>query len=240
MYAWRGTVGLVKPTYRAGSLERFIRLMPDGVGIIPRYVGVRSGTEREFQEALAIAEEGVAELAKLRVDLVVIQGVPPIMLRGFKFDAELVNTLQGKYGVAVLTATTTQIEALRALGMRSLVGVTYFKDDMNPKFAKFFEEGGFKVAAMRGCVNTDFSDLGKIPAEEIYFQAKKIFLDAGGGDCLYLLGAGWDCLPAIEPLERDLGTTVGTNVTADVWATQKRLHIRAPVKGYGRLLEEMP
>ena len=240
MYAWRGTVGLVKPTFRAGSLERFIRLMPDGVGIIPRYVGVRAGTEREFQEALAIAEEKVAELAKLGVDLVVIQGVPPIMLRGYDFDAEIRNSLQAKYRVSVLTATLTQIEALRALGVRRLVGITYFKDDLNPKFAKFFEDGGFEVAAMSGCADVSFSDLGKIPAEEIYANAKRIFLKAGGGDCIYLLGAGWDCLPAIQPLERDLGAVVVTNVTADVWATQKRLHMREPVKGYGRLLEEMP
>lgn len=240
MYAWRGTVGLVKPTFRAGSLERFIRLMPDGVGVIPRYVGVRAGTEREFQEALAIAEEKVAELAKLGVDLVVIQGVPPIMLRGYDFDAEIRKSLQEKYRISVLTATLTQVEALRALKIRRLVGITYFKDDLNPKFAKFFEDGGFEVAAMSGCVDVSFSDLGKIPAEEIYAQAKRIFLKVGGGDCIYLLGAGWDCLPAIEPLERDLGAAVVTNVTADVWATQKRLHMREPVKGYGRLLDEMP
>ena len=162
------------------------------------------------------------------------------MLRGYRFDAELVQTLQGKYRVAVLTATATQVDALKALGVKRLVGVTYFKDDMNPKFAKFFEEAGFEVAAMKGCVDLPFSDLGKIPAEEIYAQAKKVFLEKGGGDCIYLLGAGWDCLPAIEPLERDLKAVAVTNVTADVWATQKRLHIRAPVKGYGRLLEEMP
>lgn len=241
MYAWRGLVGLVKPTYRAGSLERFIRLMPDGVGVIPRYVGVRTGSEKEFQEALAVAEEKVAELADLKVDLVVIQGVPPIMLRGYAFDAELVDNLQRKYGVAVLTATRTQVEALQALRIRRLVGLTYFKDDLNPKFASFFEEGGFEVAAMNGfSTEMPFSDLGKIPAEEIYAQAKKVFVETGGGDCLYLLGAGWDCLPAIEPLERDLRTVVVTNVTADVWATQKYLRIRAPVAGYGRLLAEMP
>ncbi|MFQ5850621.1 MAG: hypothetical protein ACE5JU_08530 [Candidatus Binatia bacterium] len=240
MYGWRGIVGLVKPTYRPGSLERFIRLMPDGVCVIARYVGVRSGTEREFQEALAIAEERVAELAKLGVDLVVIQGVPPIMLRGYRFDGEIRESLQGKYGIPVLTATMTQIEALKALGLRRLVGITYFKDDLNPNFAKFFEEAGFEVAAMRGCVDVPFSELGKIPAEEIYTLAKRVFLEVGGGDCIYLLGAGWDCLPAIGPLERDLMTTVVTNVPADVWAAQKCLHIREPVKGYGRLLEEMP
>jgi len=240
MYGWKGVVGLVKPTFRPGSLDRFVRLMPDGVCVVPRYVGVSAGTEKEFQEALAIAEERVAELAKLKVDLVVIQGVPPIMLKGFKFDAELIDALQKKYGVAVLTATRTQVGALKALKTKRIVGVTYFKDDLNPQFAKFFEQGGFEVAAMKGCIDTPFSDLGKIPAEEIYTKAKKIYIECGGGDCLYLLGAGWDCLPAIEPLERDLGTTVLSNVPADVWATQKRLNIRAPVKGFGRLLEEMP
>jgi maleate cis-trans isomerase len=240
MYGWKGVVGLVKPTFRPGSLDRFVRLMPDGVCVVPRYVGVSAGTEKEFQEALAIAEERVAELAKLKVDLVVIQGVPPIMLKGFKFDAELIDALQKKYGVAVLTATRTQVDALKALKTKRIVGVTYFKDDLNPQFANFFRQGGFEVAAMKGCIDTPFSDLGKIPAEEIYTKAKKIFIEAGGGDCLYLLGAGWDCLPAIEPLERDLGTTVLSNVPADVWATQKKLNIRAPVKGFGRLLEEMP
>jgi maleate cis-trans isomerase len=240
MYGWKGVVGLVKPTFRPGSLDRFVRLMPDGVCVVPRYVGVSAGTEKEFQEALAIAEERVAELAKLKVDLVVIQGVPPIMLKGFKFDAELIDALQKKYGVAVLTATRTQVDALKALKTKRIVGVTYFKDDLNPQFANFFKQGGFEVAAMKGCIDTPFSDLGKIPAEEIYTKAKKIFIEAGGGDCLYLLGAGWDCLPAIEPLERDLGTTVLSNVPADVWATQKKLNIRAPVKGFGRLLEEMP
>ncbi len=240
MYGWKGVVGLVKPTFRPGSLDRFVRLMPDGVCVVPRYVGVSAGTEKEFQEALAIAEERVAELAKLKVDLIVIQGVPPIMLKGFKFDAELIDALQKKYGVAVLTATRTQVDALTALKTKRIVGVTYFKDDLNPQFANFFRQGGFEVAAMKGCIDTPFSDLGKIPAEEIYTKAKKIFIEAGGGDCLYLLGAGWDCLPAIEPLERDLGTTVLSNVPADVWATQKKLNIRAPVKGFGRLLEEMP
>ncbi|MBI4523484.1 MAG: hypothetical protein HY695_06700 [Deltaproteobacteria bacterium] len=240
MYGWRGIVGLVKPTYRAGSLDRFIRLMPDGVCVIPRYVGVSSGTEKEFQEALKIGEERVAELARLRVDLILIQGVPPIMLRGYAFDAELRKSLEEKYHVPVLTATMTQIEAFNALKIRRLVGITYFKDDLNPKFSKFFEEGGFEVAAMKGCSDVPFSDLGKIPAEEIYVNAKKVFVESGGGDGIYLLGAGWDCLPAIEPLERDLGVPVVSNVNADVWAAQKRLHIREPVQGFGRLLAEMP
>ncbi len=239
MYCWRGTVGVVKPTLRPGSLEAFIRLMPEGVCVVPRYVGIRTGTEAEFNEAIAVAESRVAELAELGVDLVVIQGVPPIMLRGYRFDGELTERLSLQYSVPVLTAATAQVEAFRALGVRTMVGLSYIRGEMNAKFASFFEQAGFTVTAMRAIQGVDFADAGRIPAEEIYRQAKQAFVECGG-EGIYLLGAGWDCLPAIESLEEDLGVPVVTNLNADVWATQKRLRIREPVAGRGRLLETLP
>ena len=60
MYGWRGTIGLVKPTFRAGPLEAFIRFMPDGVCVVPRYIGIRAGTEKEFEDTLAIADQRVS------------------------------------------------------------------------------------------------------------------------------------------------------------------------------------
>jgi maleate cis-trans isomerase len=239
MYGWRGTIGLVKPTFRPGPLEAFIRLLPEGVCVVPRYVGIRSGTEKEFQEALAIADQRVSELAALEVDLVLLQGAPPFMLLGPEFDRENSRKLQEKHGVAVKSATMIQLDALTALGARSLVGLTYFQDDLNPKFADFFEKAGIPVKAMKG-INVPFADVGKVPVEVIYAEAKKIFQKSGGAECLYLLGAGWDCLKAIAPLERDLKTTVLTNVPADLWSALKFLGIREPIKGYGRLLEELP
>jgi len=64
-YGARGIVGLVKPTYRPGSMESFIKLMPEGVGFIPAHAGIRAGNEQELQEALTVAEKKVARLAEL-------------------------------------------------------------------------------------------------------------------------------------------------------------------------------
>ncbi|HEY3166497.1 MAG TPA: hypothetical protein VGK57_04655 [Candidatus Binatia bacterium] len=47
-------------------------------------------------------------------------------------------------------------------------------------------------------------------------------------------------MKAIAPLERDLHTTVLTNVPADIWAALKFLGIRETISGFGRLLEELP
>ena len=76
-YGARGIVGLVKPTYRPGSMESFIKLMPEGVGFIPAHAGIRAGNEQELQEALTVAERKVARLAELGADVVMIMGAPP-------------------------------------------------------------------------------------------------------------------------------------------------------------------
>jgi maleate cis-trans isomerase len=238
-YGEKGVVGLVKPTYRPGSMESFIKLMPEGVGFIPSHVGIRAGNEKEFQEALAVAEKKVAKLAERGADVVMIMGAPPAMVRGHGADRAIADDLTKKYGVPVLIATIAQVQAFRALGIKKLVGITYFQDDMNRRFAKFLEDDGFEVAAMKG-IEVPFKDAGKLSQEAIYNFAKKTFLEYGPADGIYMLGAGWHNLPIIEALERDLKTNVVSSIPAQVWATKKQMHLREPLKGYGRLLAEMP
>ena len=48
-YGARGIVGLVKPTYRPGSMESFIKLMPEWVGFILAHAGIRAGNEQRLQ-----------------------------------------------------------------------------------------------------------------------------------------------------------------------------------------------
>jgi maleate isomerase len=238
-YGARGIVGLVKPTYRPGSMESFIKLMPEGVGFIPSHAGIRAGNERELQEALTVAERKVARLAELGADVVMIMGAPPTMVRGHGADREIANSLTQKYKIPVTVATIAQVDAFRALGLKTLVGITYFQDDMNQRFAKFLRDDGFQIKAMKG-IEVPFQDAGKLAPEAIYNFAKKVFIEHRPVDGIYMLGAGWHNLPVIELLEKDLRTTVVSSIPAQVWATKKILHLNEPVSGYGRLLAEMP
>lgn len=239
MYGWRGTIGLVKPTFKPGPLEAFIRLLPEGVCVIPRYVGLRSGTEKEFQEAQAMIDRRVGELVTLKANLALVQGAPQFMLLGLEFDQATTRRLEKKHGISVLSSTQVQIDALRALRARRIIGLTYFSDELNAQFKDFFERLGVKVVAMAS-IDVPFSDVGRIPAEEIARRAKEVFAECGDGDCLYLMGAAWDCLSVIEPLERELNIKVLANVPADVWACMKQLKVHMPIAGYGRLLAELP
>ena len=236
--SWRGTVGVVKPTMRPGSLEEFIRMMPEGIGIIPLFIGFQRGTAEEFQQAMKAYEERVAELAGYGVDLIHPEGAPPFMFQGVKGERRIIRGWERKYKVPMVTAGMTQIEALKALKAKKILGVTYFTGKINDTFARYFVEAGFEVLAMEG-IPVEFEDVGKLAGQEVYAHIRNAFLKHRGADAIYMLGSGWRTLDIIELLEQDLQVPVVHPVPARVWAIQKRLHVNESVMGYGRLLEEM-
>ena len=237
--SWRGTVGVIKPTMRPGSLEEFIRLLPEGIGVIPLFLNVRRGTEDEFQQAILAYEAKVAELAELKVELIHPEGAPPFMVQGFEGEKKIVGKWEKRFKISVVTAGMTQVEAMRALKVRRILGVTYFTGSINETFSRYFQEGGLDVVGMEG-ISVAFEDVGRLASQEVYAHTRKAFLRCPGADAIYMLGSGWRTLDIIAPLEQDLQVPVIHPVPARVWAIQKRLHVKQAVKGYGKLLEEMP
>jgi maleate isomerase len=237
--SWRGVVGVVKPTHRPGSLEEFIRLLPEGIGVVPVYLNFKRGTEDEFRAALDAVEEKVAELAEEGVDLIHPEGAPPFMVHGYQGEAKIIKEWETQYKVPMVTAAQTQVEALRALNVKKFVGVTYFVNSVNDITASYFRDAGFDVMAMEG-IAVAFEDVGRLASQEIYAHTRKAFLKNPSADGIYMLGTGWRCLDIIHLLEEDLQVPVIHPVPARVWSIEKRLHVRQRVKGFGRLLEEMP
>ena len=237
--SWRGVVGVVKPTHRPGSLEEFIRLLPEGIGVVPVYLNFTRGTEDEFRAALNAVEEKVAELAREGVDLIHPEGAPPFMVQGFRGEEKLIKDWEAKYKIPMVTAAQTQVEALRALNIKKFVGVTYFVNSVNDITTRYFQEAGFDVLAMEG-MPVAFEDVGRLAAQEIYAHTHKAFLKHPNADGIYMLGTGWRCLDIIRLLEEDLQIPVVHAVPARVWSVQKRLHVRQRTRGFGKLLEEMP
>ena len=133
--SWRGVVGVVKPTHRPGSLEEFIRLLPEGIGVVPTFIGIKTGTQKEFSSVLDAVKEKIAELAELEVDIIHAEGAPPFMLLGYDGEAKLIRGLSRKHKRPISTSGTTQVDALKALKIKKFVGVTYFTGSINAKYA---------------------------------------------------------------------------------------------------------
>lgn len=237
---YRGVVGVIKPTRSAGSLEEFIRLLPDGIGVIPLFLNVRQQTESEFRAAFEDTEARVAELATtFKVDLIHPEGAPLFMLHGFEGERRIISGWEDRHGIPLFTSGQSQVEAMRALGIQRFVGLTYIRGEINDTFARYFREAGFDVLAMK-CAEASVPTSAQLTSSEVYFHAKRLFLQHEGAEAIYLLGSGWHVLDMIDELEQDLGVPVLHPVPVRVWMVQRRLHVRQAVAGFGRLLETMP
>jgi len=237
---WRGIVGVVKPTYGSGSLVEFIRLLPEGVGCIPMYAGIQEHSERGYLGALDTYNAKVAELAEIGVDLIHPEGGPPFMVRGYKAEQEIVSGWEGKFKVPIFTSGISQIEALRALGIKKFVGCTYYRDKkLNDLFSRYFSDAGFEVLGMEG-MDTSPGEADKISTDTIYQHLKSSFNKHPMAQGIYLLGSGAWQVKDIVVVEDDLGIPVVHPVAARVWLVQKKLRVRNPIQGASRLLEELP
>src|SRR5438552_1628747 len=169
-----GTVGLVKPTYRPGSLEEFVRLLPEGIVVIPLYLDIRRGTREEFARVIDAVEEKVAKLAEIGVDLIHPEGAPAFMLLGPAREREIVSGWERRFGIPVVTAPQTQAEAMRALAMRRIVGITYFTGELNDDFASYLAACGFDVLGMEG-IAVPFADVGRLEPAHVRAFARDAF-----------------------------------------------------------------
>jgi len=239
MSCWRGTVGLIKPNFRPGSTEDLIRMLPDGIGVIPLHIGIDKGTRTQFEASLDDYEKMVALLADLEADIIHPAGSPPFQILGYHGEQELIGRWERKYGRPVFTNGMTQVNAFRALKVNKIVGASYFPAELNASFATYFEEAGIDVLEMRG-VDVSFDKVQTLASTEIYRMLKGMFLAHPGAEGIYILGPAWRTLDIIELLEQDLGVPVVHHLPAQAWEIQKRLNVRQPGQNLGRLLREMP
>ena len=235
---WRGMVGIIKPTKGSSSLVELIKMLPDGIGVIPLFNNVRHGKIEEFQAAIPAYEEKIAELAEDKVDLIHPAGTPPFMLLGYEGERRIIDKWESRFGIPIFTSGTNQVAAMKALKIKQFVGIGYDFEDTGI-VAKYFTDAGFSVMGLEKLPGR-WEDVGRLSSTEIYYQTKRLFLQHRGAEGIYFQGGKLRILDIIEELEQDLGVPVLHPGVAQCWEIQRRLRVRQPKTGYGRLLAELP
>jgi maleate cis-trans isomerase len=133
-----------------------------------------------------------------------------------------------------------EVAALEALAIRRLLGFTFYGTDLCDVFTHYFAEAGFDVAGMV-TLPPRSPDWPRPSAEDLFMHIKRAFLQHRDVDGIYLHGpSAWGRVKDIVPLLETIGVPVVHHAAARVWYVQKRLQMREPVPGGGRLLEAMP
>jgi maleate cis-trans isomerase len=248
VYAWRGRIGLIKPTHRGKSFAFWYNHAPDGVEIVPTFIGFRRGEREAFGGAFEPAERLADDLKAVGCDIIAVSGTPPFLLKGLDFEREWADRVSQRTGLPVVTPMEPHALALQALGVQRVGIATYYNDELNQAIINYFARfdiegllfGGYSLTGQSEALYaTPMLALDEVSQAQVYQYCKHGFLNlAGKVEGIYINGGGWDAAPAIVALENDLNTKVVFALAAEMWLTYKKLFISNPQADCGLLLRE--
>jgi maleate cis-trans isomerase len=172
---------------------------------------------------------------KLPLQGLIVTGAPVAIL-----NPGIETQVSEALGIPVVTAVSSCIAALKALGAKRLVVMTPFDVPMNEKLTNEVERASLKVLSCPPFKDPWFGASSKVGPEEVMANTVKAFSVAGGADGIYFQGARLDPLPIIGKLEEQLGVPVVASNPAMLWHILSRLGVKCSISGYGKLLQSWP
>lgn len=247
MYAWRARIGIVNPTHRGKVFAFWYKRAPDGVEIIPTFIGFRTSDRQTFETSFERAAALATDLKSVGCDLVVVSGTPPVLLKGLDFEREWADRLAQSLGIPVISQMEPHALALQAMGVKRCAIASYYGQELNDAIVAYFRRfdidgvvmGGFELGPGGGSAlySTSLQGLDEVSWIQVYRYCRQGMRRLTGAvDGIYVNGGGWDALPAINPLETDLGTKVVFASAAEMWLAYRTLAIDLRVEDCGALL----
>jgi len=170
---WRGVVGMVRPTRRPGTLEELIRILPEGIGVVPLLLNFKAGSNVEVRASLPQYERRAAELAEQGVDVIMLTGAPPFMLLGPENEAALTQEWTEKFKTPVVTDPQMQVAALRAMKIKKFLGASY-SALQNQIVLYYMTAAGFTALSMEP-IDTPFGQVAQISVETLYAHVRRLY-----------------------------------------------------------------
>ena len=141
-------------------------------------------------------------------------------------------------GVPAITSAHAMARALRALGAKRIGLVSPYSEEVNARARRYFSgKHGLELAVLEGFAAKDSYSIGKLGPE----NARDTFvrIDRPEIDAFAVPGANFPTMASIAAWEREFGKPVVSSTQAAVWAMARELG-GDPIRGFGRLLEQMP
>lgn len=237
MYGWRGRVGIVNPSRGDVLMYEYYKAAPQGVIVVPAALNVRQLTVEQLDRVLDGYQSAVEDLSYEEVDVVVLGGSPPVTMKGYGFEQQLVDRAQAVTRAPVVALIRGEVEALQAVGARRIAVAAPYTAALTEKFAEYFTAAGFEVVGTR-CLGIERNvDIAKLPEDASYRLARELFRANPGVDAVHMTCPRWPTLVNLALLEQDLGVPVTSSSQSVLHATLRRLGIRDRISGFGSLLE---
>jgi len=231
VYGWRGIIGVMHPAPGLSMETEFHRIAPEGVVITTTRMPFPKSTPETLIALSDYVEEAADLLAQARPNVIVFFCTAGSFIKGIGYDYEIMNKIQSRVGIPALTTSTAVIDSLRVLDARKIVVATPYIEEVNQKERSFLEDSGFEVIGIKGLGL--LRKMGYVEHEEIYRLVKDVYTEEA--EAIFISCTGLCVVGMIEALEKEFKKPVVTSNQATFWAALRKLDIKEPIEGYGRL-----
>jgi maleate isomerase len=234
MYGELGRIGLMVPSVNTVVEPETAAMSPDGVSVYAtRLRNSRSDLEGS-EKMLQHVERAADELASAGVDVIAFACTASSFIQGLKGEEDLKIRIEGSSGVRAVTTSGAVSSALTRLGLKRIVLLTPYSDELNKLERHYLNEKGFEVLADRGMGIVDAFSIGKVEPDEVHRFALEILKPEVDG--LFVSCTNLRTIEIIDRLEEETGKPVVTSNQATFWACLRSVGYSDPISGYGSLL----
>ncbi len=235
-FGWRGKVGLILPSVQTVTEPLFYRVAPQGVAFFTSRVLIRGSVMTDHADMKKEAFRAAKELATAGVDCIAYCCTGSGVLMGIDGDKKFCLEIEKETGITTLSALSSMVEGLQAMGLRNLVLISPYQGEMHRGEENFFRQNGFHLVNSRSMGIESGGKYALVAPEEIYRFCHQHW-DAGA-DGLFISCMNFNAMPCIGVLEKDLGKPVLSSHSASLWKILKTIGVHETIPGFGRLLAE--
>jgi maleate isomerase len=232
----RARVGLIVPSVNRMSEPQFNHFAPEGLAIHvarARITGQWRKPAADMKDEIARA---AAALADSGPDLIVYHCTDSSMREGCRGERALTEIVREATGVETVATSALVIEAMRALGITSVVLLSPYLS--NEVIVRYLQENGITVRHDVALKLNGHEFTGVTPRRWLELAREH---DRPDADAIFLSCTNTTQIEAIEDIERALGKPVVNSNQAVLWGCVKRLGKKLgpqpKMPGLGRLME---
>src|SRR5579871_4177210 len=190
-FGWRKRIGILSPTVIETAAYDFYRLAPDGVSMCATTSNIEHWNKENFQAHVIDPLVASAKyLASRDVDYIMHCGMPVVTTRGKGFEEEIVKIITDATGLPASTSIRSAIRALTHLGIKDVVVVSPYPQDLHQSALTFLKASGFNIAAEH-TEDVVFKRLQDVTPAHIAEVAKRVLGTVPEADGVYIPCNQW-------------------------------------------------
>jgi maleate isomerase len=214
-------IGLIIPASNRMTEPQFHRYAPAGVGVHVARVQMTGRHKRPIAQLLDDVGRAASSLGDASCNPVVFHCTANAMAEGKDGEAALVRRVAQESGASALSTAQAIVEALNEMGMRRVVLLSPYAQEVNDHEREFLAEHGITVVR-DVALNVGSSDeYIKIPVARWIELAREHAQAAADG--FFLSCTNTTQIEAIETIERETGKPAINSNQATLWAALKRI-----------------